>query len=247
MIDGGNNVTLERSGNIVHGNQLHNFARWFRTYHPGIVVAGVGNTISANHIHSCPHAAILCGSHGQLNGHPSGQLNVYEDNLIEHAVQEGEDAGAFYGVGNEYALVNLGNVIRNNTFRHIRPLDRLHLDGPKSPALYFDNGLSSYLVENNRWEDCEIGVLFTGGLGHIFKNNSFSSVDKILWGGCPCANSSSLTNPIAWTEQYAMLQKVSQLPSWRNTFSASLLAPDNLTLGQWSHDLSCHPNRQRVR
>lgn len=76
----------------------------------------------------------------------------YEDNLIEHAVQEGEDAGAFYGVGNEYALVNLGNVIRNNTFRHIRPLDRLHLDGPKSPALYFDNGLSSYLVENNRCE-----------------------------------------------------------------------------------------------
>jgi hypothetical protein len=38
---------------------LHNFARWFRTYHPGVVVAGVGNTISANRIHSCPHAAIL--------------------------------------------------------------------------------------------------------------------------------------------------------------------------------------------
>ena len=77
LIDGGNNVTLERSGNIVHGNRLHNFARWFRTYHPGVVVAGVGNTISSNHIHSCPHAAILCGSHGQVNGHPSGQLNVY--------------------------------------------------------------------------------------------------------------------------------------------------------------------------
>jgi hypothetical protein len=148
LIDGGNNVTLERSGNIVHGNEMHDFARWFRTYHPGVVVSGVGNTISTNHIHSCPHAAILCG--GQINGHPSGQLNLYEGNLIEHAVQEGEDAGAFYGVGNEYALVNLGNIIRNNTFRHIRPVDRLHLDGPKSPALYFDNGLSSYLVENNR-------------------------------------------------------------------------------------------------
>ena len=79
-------MTLERSDNIVHGNQLHNFARWFRTYHPGVVVSGVGNTISANHIHSCPHAAILCGSHGQLN--------VYKDNLIEHAVQEGEDVGS---------------------------------------------------------------------------------------------------------------------------------------------------------
>ena len=66
-----------------------------------------------------PPAPPQCGSHGQLNGHPSGQLNVYEGNLIEHAVQEGEDAGAFYGVGNEYALVNLGNAIRNNTFRHI--------------------------------------------------------------------------------------------------------------------------------
>jgi hypothetical protein len=85
---------------------------------------------------------------------------VYEGNLIEHAVQQSEDAGAFYGVGNEYALVNLGNAIRNNTFRHIRPLDRLHLAGPKSPALYFDNGLSSYLVENNRCGcESEVGAI----------------------------------------------------------------------------------------
>ena len=109
LINGGNNVTLERSGNVVHGNRLHNFARWFRTYHPGVVVNGVGNTISVrrtyfldslacahlsltwktairfqeNHIHTCPHAAILPGPHGQLN--------LYEGNLIEHAVQEGQN------------------------------------------------------------------------------------------------------------------------------------------------------------
>ena len=85
-----------------------------------------------------------------------------------------------------------------------------------------------------RWEDCEIGVLFTGGLGHVFRNNSFAGVDKILWGGCPCANSSSLTNPADWAAQYAMLQKVSQLPIWRSTFPASLLAPTNESLEQWS-------------
>ena len=91
------------------------------------------------------------------------------------------------------------------------------------------------MVSECRWEDCEIGVLFTGGLGHVFRNNSFAGVDKILWGGCPCANSSSLTNPANWAAQYAMLQKVSQLPSWRSTFPASLLAPTNESLGQWSH------------
>jgi hypothetical protein len=233
LIDGGNNVTLEKSNNLVHGNQLHNFARWFRTYHPGVAVAGVGNTISANHIHSCPHAAVLLGP---PRADRAAVLNTYTGNLIENAVQEGEDAGAFYGVGDQFSLVNLGNVVRNNTFRHIRPRYRLHLDGPKSPALYFDNGLSSYLVENNRWEDCQIGVLINGGIGHTFKNNSFSRVDHIVWGGCgACANSSSLARPAGWTEQYAMLQKVSRLSSWRSTFPASLLAPSNKSLEWWSH------------
>ena len=90
------------------------------------------------------------------------------------------------------------------------------------------------MMSECRWEDCEIGVLFTGGLGHRFFNNTFSGVDKILWGGCPCANSSSLASPSNWAEQYAMLQKVSRLPSWRSTFPASLLAPSNESVGQWS-------------
>ena len=91
------------------------------------------------------------------------------------------------------------------------------------------------MMSERRWEDCEIGVLFTGGVGHRFFNNTFSGVDKILWGGGPGANSSSLASPSNWAEQYAMLQKVSRLPSWRSTFPASLLAPSNESIGQWSH------------
>ena len=63
LINGGNNVTLERSGNVVHGNRLHNFARWFRTYHPGVVVNGVGNTISVRRTYfldslACAHLSL---------------------------------------------------------------------------------------------------------------------------------------------------------------------------------------------
>ena len=122
---------------------------------------------------------------------------------------------------------------------------RLHLDGAKSPALYFDDGLSSYLVENNKWEDCEIGVLMNGGRGHIFRNNTFSNVDKILYGGCPCANSSQMAAPQNWAQQFAMLQKTSRLSSWRSTFPESLLASGNESLTHWTH-MACEGDRSNA-
>lgn len=54
-VKGGLHRSLTRGDNLVKGNEIHHYAQWYRTYQPGILWAGVGNTYSLNHIHDAPH------------------------------------------------------------------------------------------------------------------------------------------------------------------------------------------------
>ena len=54
-VKGGLHRSLTRGDNLVRGNEIHHYAQWYRTYQPGILWAGVGNTYSLNHIHDAPH------------------------------------------------------------------------------------------------------------------------------------------------------------------------------------------------
>lgn len=58
---GGDHQTLTPAGNVVAHNNVHHYARWKRTYMPGIFWAGVGNTYSYNNVSYGPHNAILGG------------------------------------------------------------------------------------------------------------------------------------------------------------------------------------------
>ena len=111
VIKGGVRSTLTRSGNMVTGNEIHHTARFFRTGQPGLFWAGVGNTFERNHVHDVPHYAIMGGANqatctaekgwGALAYDPDdlgicgSALNLFEGNLIERAVYECDDSGAF--------------------------------------------------------------------------------------------------------------------------------------------------------
>jgi hypothetical protein len=75
------------------------YARWFRTYRPGVLWGGVGNLFQDNHIADAPHNAFLgggneavCASDDAICG---GNDNLFEGNLVEHVCYETDDSGAF--------------------------------------------------------------------------------------------------------------------------------------------------------
>ena len=112
-IRGGHHRSLRRGDNIIRGNFLHHYARWFRTYRPGILWGGVGNLFEDNHIGYAPHNAFLGGGNEAVcNAAPppgrkerdlpsspdevcGGNDNIFQNNFIEHVCFETDDSGAF--------------------------------------------------------------------------------------------------------------------------------------------------------
>jgi hypothetical protein len=147
-IRGGHHTTLARGDNLVRGNHIHSYARWFRTYHPGVLWGGVGNWFQDNHIENAPHNAFLGGGNEATctSGNPSweagddaicgGNDNIFERNLIESVCYETDDSGAFYSCGQQgTSYVQRGNVIRNNTFKNVRMRDEINLGNPVISAI----------------------------------------------------------------------------------------------------------------
>ena len=136
-IKGGKRDTLERSGNVVSGCEVHHTSRLFRTGQPGLHWVGVGNTFRDNHVHDMPHYAMMGGANQATCTSESGwgrppyvpddlgicgsDENLFEGNVIENAVYECDDSGSFNTCGQEgTAFTNRGNVLRGNRFRNIR-------------------------------------------------------------------------------------------------------------------------------
>ena len=147
-IRGGHHKTLERGDNLVRRNHIHSYARWFRTYHPGVLWGGVGNWFQDNHIENAPHNAFLGGGNEATctSDNPSweagddgicgGNDNIFERNLIESVCYETDDSGAFYSCGQQgTSYVQRGNIIRNNTFRNVRMRDEINLGNPVISAI----------------------------------------------------------------------------------------------------------------
>lgn len=186
-VKGGLHATLTRSDNLVESCHVHHNNRVFRTGQPALHWAGVGNTFRNNHVHDCPHYAIhgganqaTCTADAQLSG-PTGVLrpgwfrnawvpddlgicgssqNRFEGNVVEHAVYECDDSGAFNTCGQEgTAYINRDNVIIGNTFRDVR-MRPTNDDGsgvlvggnPIVAAIYFDAAESGWTVENNTFD-----------------------------------------------------------------------------------------------
>eukprot|EP01047_Picozoa_sp_COSAG01_P048789 COSAG01_NODE_4778_length_4749_cov_231.390108_6_plen_135_part_00 len=83
-----------------------------------------------------------------------------------------------------YTQVNVGNKLRHNTFRHIRPQGQEGVAGnnANAQAIYLDDVMSNWVIENNSIVDCNRGIAISGKYNRI-TNNSFIHTDMPISGG----------------------------------------------------------------
>ncbi|MEA3364205.1 MAG: right-handed parallel beta-helix repeat-containing protein, partial [Candidatus Hydrogenedentes bacterium] len=60
-INGGDRTTLTPANHFAENNHIHDYSRWYRVYHSGIHISGVGNRASHNLIHDAPHMGMGFG------------------------------------------------------------------------------------------------------------------------------------------------------------------------------------------
>lgn len=78
------------------------------------------------------------------------------------------------------AWVNRGNVVRYNTFTHIRMTEKTTLGSPSVQAVYLDDQMSGWVVANNTFVDCQTGILLGGGRQSTLQGNYFQDVDTAV-------------------------------------------------------------------
>ena len=83
---GGDRQRLVPGGHYVENCHIHDFARWDRTYRPGILMTGAGLRASHNLIHHAPHSAIVYG----------GPLHRFDYNEIQGAVPRDNVQGGLF-------------------------------------------------------------------------------------------------------------------------------------------------------
>lgn len=155
-VTGGDRITLTPANHLVARNHIHDYARWSRTYTPGINLAGVGNRAIGNTIHHAPHFAIWV--HG--NDH------LIEANDIHTVAMETADASAYY-IGAD--STERGNTVRHNYFHNLGLGD--------INAIYLDDESSGSLVLNNIIRGAARGAKLGGGNDNTFDGNQFLDND----------------------------------------------------------------------
>eukprot|EP00055_Hartaetosiga_balthica_P013824 m.72705 g.72705 ORF g.72705 m.72705 type:complete len:778 (+) comp8394_c0_seq3:126-2459(+) len=167
IISGGDTKIMSPSGSSLVDNSISGFSRHTRTYNPGISWSGVAHVISGNSISNAPHSAVLGGGNNLL----------FEYNNITHVGFEVDDSGAFY-TGRSW--VQLGNIIRYNSFSSIRTRVPVFLGSPSVQAIYLDDEMSGYEVYNNTFYDCQVGMFIGGGRWNKVKFNTFEKCDTAV-------------------------------------------------------------------
>ncbi len=152
---GGDRQKLVPAGHTVENCHIHHFARWDRTYRPGILMTGVGLRASHNLIHHAPHSAIVYG----------GPLHRFDYNEIHNVCQESHDCGAIYG-GRSWCM--RGDVFEYNYLHHL-----CGKDGGACNGIYLDDANSGATVRGNVFHQVWRPVFIGGGRDTLVENNLF--------------------------------------------------------------------------
>lgn len=171
-ITGGDRKTLERGENFADNNYIHYCGVFVKTYHPGVSVNGVGNTVSHNLIHDTPHAGLLLG----------GNDNVVEYNIVHHCNLESADTGGIYFCSRDWT--QRGNVIRHNIFHHCGGFGKTNSWAPVKNGkvefayphftwgIYLDDPTTGTLVYGNILYKVPVCALHNhGGRDNTWENN----------------------------------------------------------------------------
>ena len=121
------------------------YARWKRTYKPGITFKGVGVHVIDNEISWAPHQGI--------GG--KGNENLFEGNHLHDLCYETTDSGAFY-VGQSWS--QRGNIVRNNVIENVRKLQASDHGTPNIRGIYLDDQLSGWNITNNTFVNIMQGM-----------------------------------------------------------------------------------------
>lgn len=152
---GGDRQKLVPGGHYVENCHIHHFARWDRTYRPGILKTGAGLRASHNLIHHAPHSAIVYG----------GPLHRFDYNEIHNVCQESHDCGAVYG-GRSWCM--RGDVFEHNYLHHL-----CGKDGGACNGIYLDDANSGATVRGNVFHQVWRPVFIGGGRDTLVENNLF--------------------------------------------------------------------------
>jgi parallel beta-helix repeat protein len=156
---GGDEVHLTSGGNSVLNSEFGFYARWTRTYNPGIGWGGVGDVYDNNYIHNAPHNGMLGG----------GNNCVFSGNTFAHLCYAVSDSGSWYA-GRSW--VRRGQVLFNNTFIDIQNHEQFSLGYPSVQAIYLDDQLSGTSIVGNTFIDCQKGAFVGGGRDTIVDGNT---------------------------------------------------------------------------
>jgi hypothetical protein len=160
-VEGGNRIDLTKSGHVVEDCRIHHIGQWTKTYQPGVMLGGVGITVSHNEISNGPHNAV------QL----SGNENLIEFNHIHHVCTETGDVGAFY-MGRDWTC--RGNIVRFNHFHDTSGV------GMGSMAVYLDDCASGTTIYGNLFRGCTRAAFVGGGRDNLIENNIFVDCDPAV-------------------------------------------------------------------
>ena len=123
----GDNRTLTPGAVEVSDNNIHDFARVYRTVQPGVRWKWtVGARILRNEIWHAAHVGII-GSWGQDN--------VFDGNYLHDLGRGSSDAGAFYA-GRHW--IDRGNVVSNSRFARIYQTEEIAETGNAVRGIYLE-------------------------------------------------------------------------------------------------------------
>lgn len=166
-INGGDNVKLTSSGNIIRNCRIHDFAKVYRTSKGvGVALSGAGNTFVHNEVYKCPATAVSL----------SGNDNLIEYNRIHDTMLNVWDAGAVY-MGRSW--IDRGNVIRNNyIYNSLNTVDYTHVTdaimygaGTDNQAIYADDIQSGVTITGNIAYNISRAWIVGGGSDNIISDN----------------------------------------------------------------------------
>jgi len=154
QLSGGDRKTLRPANHVVENCDISHFGKWFRTYHTGILLSGVGIRASHNELHEAPHCAI----------HYNGNDHVIEYNEIYKTCLETSDVGAIYTTRDWTAR---GTKIRYN-YIHDNAKYKGHLG---AIGIYLDDFTSGQEVYGNVVVRSHKGIQHCSGRDNLIANN----------------------------------------------------------------------------
>ncbi|KLU06003.1 hypothetical protein RISK_001854 [Rhodopirellula islandica] len=154
-VNGGDRRTLTPANNRIVNNHIHDYAKFIRTYQPGVSVQGCGQIVRNNLIHDAPHNAVTYG----------GNEHLIERNEVHHVVMETGDSGAFY-TGRDWT--SRGNVLRHNYIHDLGGGDDKHIN---TMGIYLDDCDCGDTIEGNVFYRAGRAIMIGGGRDNPVINN----------------------------------------------------------------------------